>query len=107
MSLEWVFRAAITSSAAGAVTARPIRVPGWPIDIQVITAPAALVNLTGGMSSDPAEYAAMNSGGVAITNVGAGFYAVDEHPAWLQWSVSLDAGGPRLFLVAFKVRVEE
>ncbi len=108
MSLEWTISGEITSNAAAIITLRPIRTPGWPIDLQVITAPAAFINLTGGMSSDPAEYIALTDlAGAPITNVGVGFYHVIEQPGWMQISCSIDVGAPRLYVVAFRIRVEE
>jgi hypothetical protein len=91
----------VTSDAAVAVASRPIRTDGTAQEFQVVSAPAALVELEGSLDGTTwvdLNYENLPGAGFIMTvmnTLGAGYYKVHERPEFVRMLVAIDAGGPQ------------
>ena len=98
----------LTSDAGAAgVDAEPFRTSGEAVTLQVIDAPANLIECQGSVDGNTfvnMTHAPVGAGGpVAITALGAGVYEVRERPAWMRFGVLQDVNAPRAFRAQFLV----
>jgi hypothetical protein len=103
----------VVTSGAAATASRVIRAAGNKINLQVVSAPAALVELEG--SLDGTNWVDLNYDNLAaagfimtvMNTLGAGFYSVHERPEYVRMVVAIDAAAPQDYYAVLLINKED